>query len=100
MAHAEPDRPPRLTAIVIGGGERVAVFASPGGALAVREGERVGGFTVSEIRPGEARLTSPEGMIRVQPSPDSGVRSLWAGPAPVTPLIAPDYREAVTETDQ
>ncbi len=101
LAHAELDRLPRLTAIVIGGGEKVAIFTSPGGGtLAVREGERVGTFTVVKIRPGEARLVSPAGTVAVQPSPDLGARSLWAGQTPATPLIDPAYREAVTETDQ
>lgn len=93
---------PRLTGIVIGGGLREAIFTEPDGqgAVVAHVGQLVGSFTVVAIEAGAAELAGPGGDYVVQPSPHLELRSLLAAGALVTPLTAPAYREAVSETDQ
>ncbi|HEX2940317.1 MAG TPA: hypothetical protein VHO91_04660 [Rhodopila sp.] len=64
---------PRLTAIVIDGTRRIAIFAAhPGGKpVTVEVGARIGEFDVRAISHTEVTLAGPEGQIVTRPTFDS-----------------------------
>ena len=97
-----PGAPPQLTAIIVSGTVRTAIFLAPDnlGSLVVGEGGQIGAFEVAAILPDRAELTSPSGSYTIEPTPHAGRRSLLAAMAPAMPLVSPAYREAVTESDQ
>lgn len=99
---AAPPTPPRLAGLVIAGGERRAIFASPDGRrpIVVREGTQLGPFNVTAIHPAEVELTGPSGVRRLRPSSDAGLRSQFASKVAVVALIDPVRRELETESNQ
>ena len=98
---AEPASLPRLTGLVITETRREAIFAVPSGQkpLVVREGDRMGTFTVTAIRTQEVELAGPLGARTLRPSADTGFRPQLACKIPVLAMIAPVRRECETESD-
>lgn len=78
----------RLTGIVTGPGERLAIFAVTGAKpLIVGEGGEVSGWRIETITPGAVSLSGPGGTERLQPKPDASlVRA--APPPPALPAPA------------
>lgn len=82
----------RLTGIVTGPGERLAIFAVAGAKpLMVEQGEEVSGWRIDAITPSAVSVSGPGGAARLRPKPDKSlVRT--APPAPAAP--APPARFA------
>lgn len=96
----EPAAPPRLTGLIVAE-QRKAIFAGPGGKpIVVGEGDRLGPFTVTAVRPDGVELAGPPGARTLRPSSDAALRSQPAYKPPLLALIDPDRREADTESDQ
>ena len=86
---AEPATPMRLTGIVVGPQDRVAIFAG-GEAISttVREGETVGDLLIQKIGPDTVLAIGPEGEQSLAPQGDGqpGERRI-ATPAVATPAL-------------
>ena len=67
---------PRLAGIMVAGALRQAIFAQPGqrGTLALGEGDSIGRFKVSAIRPTEVELTTATSRYLLEPSGDGSIR--------------------------
>jgi hypothetical protein len=91
----------RLTGIVIGPGERLAIFDIKGSKpVVLNEGETVSGWRVDSIAPSEVSLVGPGGLKTLQPkldpahtgsgiSPASAARLQPASPPPSDAPIRP-----------
>lgn len=67
-----PDAPlPRLAGVLVDGGDRRAIFAGAPKPLVLREGARVGAFTISRIAPGRVALIGPDGTREIRPQFDA-----------------------------
>lgn len=79
---------PRLSAIVITGAGRSAIFIDDSGSAAIlRPGGRIGAYQVQSIAPDSVRLLGPNGAIGVYPSFAAAV----ATPAPAAPPPPPPF---------
>lgn len=80
---AAPATLPRMTAILIDGGQRSAIFAGENGKpIVLSEGGRFGPFTVERIEPQQVTITGPEGKRIVHTRFDPN-------PAAVAPVLPP-----------
>jgi general secretion pathway protein N len=80
---------PRLTGVLVSGGERRLIFSagSDGKPVVVSEGGRIGPYRVQSIGAGEATLVGPEGARTLRPSfTDLGQPSRTAPPSQPTVL--------------
>ena len=95
-AFAQAPSPSRLSGIVIGPTDRVAIFADPahGVPVAVREGDLLGEWRVQAINPGSVLVAGPEGpyLIEVQPADHA------TAPQPVTEMPAQSVLASARET--
>ncbi len=81
---------PRMTAILIDGPDRRAIFAgSNGKAVTVVEGGRVGAFTVQSIGPRQVTLIGPDGPRTVRTTFDPGLQP--PAPVPVAGFVLPQF---------
>ncbi len=82
----------RLTGILIGQNERLAIFAVTGGKpLVGSEGETISEWRIDSIAPHAVSLIGPAGVLSLEPKPDGNlVRPRPAGPAapPVQPIAS------------
>lgn len=81
---------PRLTGTVVAREDRQAIFSSRGGlpAVAVGEGEQIGGFDVVSISAGRVELRCNSERYHVTPLPDREARQDSTAqplPAPLLP---------------
>ena len=61
---------PRLAGVVIGNGQRQAIFVAPDGTFdSVTEGEQVGAYAVTAITIGSVQLRGPSGTYTLHPTP-------------------------------
>ncbi|MBV9735700.1 MAG: hypothetical protein JO209_07295 [Acidisphaera sp.] len=70
---------PRVAGVLVGPSQRIAIFAAADGQnkpTVVAEGDRVAGFLVRSIAPGEVTLLGPQGTRVLRPS--------FAGGSPAT----------------
>ncbi len=76
---------PRMTAILIDGGRRAAIFVSPEGGKPVTlgEGGQLGAYTIERIEPRGVLVRGPDGRQTVRTSFDPNP------PTPITPLGMP-----------
>jgi hypothetical protein len=91
-----PDVLPRLTGVLVSPAGKTAIFANPigGKPIALREGGRIGGFTVQAIEAGQVTLTGPEGAKVLRPTFEPG----RAGPGLPPPVAAAAPAEAPVQT--
>lgn len=84
---------PRMTAILVDGAARTAIFAGANGKPAVvSEGGQIGGFTVQRIEPQQVTMLGPDGKRVVRTSFDPNPpapESLMPPPAGPMPGIIP-----------
>lgn len=73
---------PRLTGIMVSGDGRSAIFAGSPQPIVLREGGRLGGFTVHLIESGQVTLLGPDGLREVRPSFDPNKTTPTAQPSP------------------
>ncbi len=67
-AAAVSDTLPRLSAIVVIGGTRHAIFAAPGEKpQLVSEGSEIGVYQVKTVAPDKVELTGPDGPVALRP---------------------------------
>ena len=81
--------PPRLAGILVQRAERRAIFAGveEGRPLVLREGDRLGPFTVQEITPAQVTVLGPAGPRVLRPSFDGSTAAARpAGPATGTEM--------------
>lgn len=86
-----PEAVPRMTAILIDGPNRRAIFAGGHGgkAITVVEGGRVGAFTVQSIGPRQVTLVGPAGPQTVRTTFDPSLAA--PAQAPASSFISPQF---------
>jgi hypothetical protein len=87
---ATPDILPRLTGILVSPAGKTAIFADPTGGkpIVLREGDRIGAFTVQAIEAGQVTLTGPEGTQVMRPAFEAGsAASASPPPAAAAPAV-------------
>jgi len=83
---------PRLSAIIITGTARAAVFDGDGGAPSVvSTGGRLGAYQVLAIAPDQVRLAGPNGNVVVRPQFAGAAPDAAPAPVPMTPDGLPAF---------
>lgn len=96
------DRLPRLTGITVSPAGRHAIFAGSGGKPVVASpGDRLGGFTVRTIEPGQVTVTGPGGSRVLRPSFSEAPPAAAAASSPERPLAGrlPVFRGRFPESE-
>jgi hypothetical protein len=93
-----PDASPRLAGVLVSPAGKTAIFADPTGGkpIVVREGGRIGAYTVRAIEAGQVTLTGPQGVQVLRPAfapgsagPGSPAAAAPPPAGPVQAAIAP-----------
>jgi len=82
---------PRLSGVLLSGGNRSVIFAAPDGGrpTVVAEGGQVAGYTVQSIEPGRVTLAGPDGTRVLRPSfdPRAPIPNTTVGAAPAGDVL-------------
>jgi hypothetical protein len=91
---AKSDILPRLTGILVSPAGKTAIFADPSGGkpIVLREGDRIGAFTVQAIEAGQVTLTGAEGTQVLRPAFERGSA---ASASPLQAAAVPAVQTAV-----